>query len=74
MNPLPNNLVRTGDAAMKSRADDVEIVAIEGQRPMFAKKTFSARQSFSRNIQSWEGPVKSGLLLDVETFDQGLLR
>jgi hypothetical protein len=77
MNPPPNNLVRTGDVTMKSRTDDAGMFAIESQRPMFAKKIFCPRQGFSRNITSWEGPVKSCLSLgvaarasfDVKAFD-----
>jgi hypothetical protein len=65
MNTLQKHFLRAGDVAIKSRADDAEIFAIGSQNPMFATKIFCARQSFSRNIKSWEGPVKSYLPLEV---------
>jgi hypothetical protein len=65
MNTILKTFVRTGDVAMKSRADDVEIFGIGSKSPMFVKKIFCASQGFSRNIKSWEGPVKSRLPLGV---------
>jgi hypothetical protein len=65
MNTLQTHFTRAGDVALKSRTDNEEILAIENQTPMFVKKIFCASQSFSRNIKSWEVPVKSFLPLEV---------
>jgi hypothetical protein len=65
MNTIQKNLAQTGDVAIKARLGDVEILAVGSRRPMFTKKIFCARQSFKRNIKSWEGPGKSYLPLGV---------
>ena len=57
--------MRTAEAALKTRVDAGEILALGSQSPIFVKKVFRARQSFSRNIKSWEGPVKTYLPLGV---------
>jgi len=59
MNTLQKHFKRIGEATLKTRAGDVEELALESQKPMFVKKIFSTSQSFNRNIKSWEGPVKS---------------
>jgi hypothetical protein len=66
MSTIQNDLVLTGDVVTKSCADDVKLFAAGSQSPMFPKKIFCARQIFSQNINSWEGPVKSGPPLGVK--------
>jgi hypothetical protein len=50
---------------VSTRAGDEGKFAVENQGPMFVKKIFCTRQSFSQNIKAWEGPIKSDLSVGV---------
>jgi hypothetical protein len=56
MNAMQKHFMRAGDEGK---------FAVEGHSPMFVKKIFCTRQSFSQNIKAWEGPIKSDLSVGV---------
>jgi hypothetical protein len=62
MHTIQKNLVRAG--TVNNRADNAQIFENKSQSPLFAKKIFCGSQSFSQNIKSWEGPVKSCFSLE----------
>jgi len=59
MNAIQKDFRQAGNFTTNNHADAAEKFAIESQRPMFVRKIFCRRQSFSQNIKAWEGPMKS---------------